>query len=212
MDKKLLVSLNELQYSDKEIEEIEKQANSQEVDMDKYFIRNAALKRKLAISAIDEYVSKELAEDEVVEKTAIIDSGIRAMPSLYTWGASIYYYVSITNKRLVIVGLDYNYKVVTSYMKSFEEIEGIIEKKKVEMTYGMGLFFKYALVFEEITIPLGTTENKEELREVIELLRSKGVRNVKDRDIDYSRAAVGSYIIFIIIFVVMMVKVISEIL
>lgn len=63
MDKGLLSMLNELQYSEEEITRLEKEAN-ESINIDKYYVKNGELLKKLTMQMLEELVRKELQEGE----------------------------------------------------------------------------------------------------------------------------------------------------
>jgi hypothetical protein len=200
MDKKLLGHLNSLQYSDKEIEEMERQASKQEIDMDEYFIRNASLKKKLAVETLKKSIETKLEQDEVIERSLIVNSGIYQIPSIATWGASIHYYLTLTNKRLFVVGLDFDYKYVDSYVKCFEEINGIVEEDKNSNLYGI----RYGIAMSETTITLSSREEKDSIKELIEILKGKGIKKIRYKDTNSEKTVMIIGIVLIVFFLLIM--------
>ena len=63
MDKRLLSMLNELQYSEEEITRLEKEAD-ETINVDKYYVKNGELLKKLTVQMLEESVRKELQEGE----------------------------------------------------------------------------------------------------------------------------------------------------
>lgn len=59
MDKRLLSMLNELQYSEEEITRLEKEAN-ESINIDKYYVRNGELLKKLTLQMLEESIREEL--------------------------------------------------------------------------------------------------------------------------------------------------------
>ena len=63
MDKRLLSMLNELQYSEEEITRLEKEAD-ETINVDKYYVKNGELLKKLTVQMLEESVRKELQEEK----------------------------------------------------------------------------------------------------------------------------------------------------
>ena len=59
MDKRLLSMLNELQYSDEEIARLEKEAD-ETINVDKYYVKNGELLKKLTVQMLEESVRKRV--------------------------------------------------------------------------------------------------------------------------------------------------------
>ena len=74
MDKRLLSMLNELQYSEEEITRLEKEAN-ESINIDKYYVKNGELLKKLTVQMLEESVRKELQEGEEIECEILVEEG-----------------------------------------------------------------------------------------------------------------------------------------
>lgn len=74
MDKRLLSMLNELQYSEEEITRLEKEAN-ESINIDKYYVKNGELLKKLTMQMLEESVRKELQEGEEIECEILVEEG-----------------------------------------------------------------------------------------------------------------------------------------
>lgn len=75
MDKRLLSMLNELQYSEEEITRLEKEAN-ESINIDKYYVKNGKLLKKLTMQMLEELVRKELQEGEKIECEILVEEGV----------------------------------------------------------------------------------------------------------------------------------------
>lgn len=86
MDKRLLSMLNELQYSEEEITRLEKEAN-ESINIDKYYVRNGELLKKITLQMLEESIRSELQADEEIEKELLVDEGYMAnnkvIPNIY---------------------------------------------------------------------------------------------------------------------------------
>ncbi len=115
MDKRLLSMLNELQYSEEEITRLEKEAN-ESIDIDKYYVKNGELLKKLTVQMLEESVRKELQEGEEIQCEILVEEGSlvnsKVIPNILTTGATFYYYIVLTNTRLQIIALDCYFKKV----------------------------------------------------------------------------------------------------
>ena len=91
MDKRLLSMLNELQYSDEEIARLEKEAD-ETINVDKYYVKNGELLKKLTVQMLEESVRKELQEGEEIEYEILVEEGSlvnsKVIPSIITAGAT----------------------------------------------------------------------------------------------------------------------------
>lgn len=74
MDKRLLSMLNELQYSEEEITRLEKEAD-ETINVDKYYVKNGELLKKLTVQMLEESVRKELQEGEEIECEILVEEG-----------------------------------------------------------------------------------------------------------------------------------------
>ncbi|HDR8065439.1 TPA: sigma-70 family RNA polymerase sigma factor, partial [Bacillus cereus] len=113
MDKRLLSMLNELQYSEEEIARLEKEAN-ESINIDKYYVKNGELLKKLTVQMLEESVRKELQEGEEIQCEILVEEGSlvnsKVIPNILTTGATFYYYIVLTNTRLQIIALDCYFK------------------------------------------------------------------------------------------------------
>ena len=75
MDKRLLSMLNELQYSDEEIARLEKEAD-ETINIDKYYVKNGELLKKLTVQMLEESVRKDLQEGEEIECEILVEEGV----------------------------------------------------------------------------------------------------------------------------------------
>lgn len=93
MDKRLLSMLNELQYSEEEITRLEKEAD-ETINVDKYYVKNGELLKKLTVQMLEESVRKELQEGEEIECEILVEEGSlvnsKVIPSIITAGATFY--------------------------------------------------------------------------------------------------------------------------
>ena len=74
MDKRLLSMLNELQYSDEEIARLEKADET--INIDKYYVKNGELLKKLTVQMLEESVRKDLQEGEEIECEILVEEGV----------------------------------------------------------------------------------------------------------------------------------------
>ena len=74
MDKRLLSMLNENQYSNEEIARLEKEAD-ETINVDKYYVKNGELLKKLTVQMLAESVRKELQEGEEIECEILVEEG-----------------------------------------------------------------------------------------------------------------------------------------
>ncbi len=91
MDKRLLSMLNELQYSDEEIARLEKEAD-ETINIDKYYVKNGELLKKLTVQMLEESVRKDLQEGEEIECEILVEEGSlvnsKVIPNILTAGAA----------------------------------------------------------------------------------------------------------------------------
>ena len=83
MDKRLLSMLNELQYSEEELR-LEKEAD-ETINVDKYYVKNGELLKKLTVQMLEESVRKELQEGEEIECEILVEEGLvnsKVIPSI----------------------------------------------------------------------------------------------------------------------------------
>ena len=135
MDKRLLSMLNELQYSEEEITRLEKEAN-ESINIDKYYVKNGELLKKLTVQMLEESVRKELQEGEEIECEILVEEGSlvnsKVIPSIITAGATFYYYIVLTNTRLRIKSLDCYFKKINEYNVLISSIQAVSRHKNEE--------------------------------------------------------------------------------
>ncbi|MFE6136927.1 flagellar motor switch protein FliG [Bacillus sp. NPDC057893] len=179
MDKRLLSMLNELQYSDEEIKRLEQEAEVS-INIDKYYVRNGELLKKLTLQMLEESIREELQEDEEIENELLVEEGCmvntKVIPNIYTVGATFYYYIVLTNKRLLMKGLDCYFKKVNEYSMLIENIQAISQHKKMKNVYGIKYNKKY--------IQFGSIEHEQELAMIIMKLKQHGVKEEKYKDFE----------------------------
>ncbi|MBE7103189.1 flagellar motor switch protein FliG [Bacillus cereus] len=179
MDKRLLSMLNELQYSDEEIKRLEQEADAS-INIDKYYVRNGELLKKLTLQMLEESIREELQENEEIENELLVEEGCmvntKVIPNIYTVGATFYYYIVLTNKRLLIKGLDCYFKKVNEYSVLIEDIQAISQHKKMKNVYGIKYNNNY--------IQFGSVEYEQELTKIIMKLKQRGVKEEKYKDFE----------------------------
>ncbi|PFU83139.1 RNA polymerase subunit sigma-24, partial [Bacillus thuringiensis] len=138
MDKRLLSMLNELQYSEEEITRLEKEAN-ESIDIDKYYVKNGELLKKLTVQMLEESVRKELQEGEEIQCEILVEEGSlvnsKVIPNILTTGATFYYYIVLTNTRLQIIALDCYFKKLNEYSVLVNSIQAVSQHKKMKNVY-----------------------------------------------------------------------------
>lgn len=143
-------------------------------------MRNGALLRKLTIQTLEKSIREELKEDEVIEKELLVEEGgivnYKVIPNLWTAGAVFYYYVVLTNKRLLLKGLDCYYKKVKEHEIPLGSIDEISQKEEEQNVYGIKVKRMY--------IRLGSKEQWEELQEIMLLLKERGVNKGKYKNFE----------------------------
>ncbi|WP_459501423.1 flagellar motor switch protein FliG [Bacillus sp. C1] len=179
MDKRMLSMLNELQYSEEEIAQLEKEAK-RTIEIDKYYVRNGALLRKLILQTLEKTIRDELKKGEEIEKELLVEEGgivnYKVIPNIMTAGAVFYYYVVLTNKRLLLKGLDCYYKQVNEHEIPLDTIDEISQKEEEPNVYGIKV--------EKTYIRLGSKEKWEELHEMMLLLKEMGINKGKYNDFE----------------------------
>ena len=135
MDKRLLSMLNELQYSDEEIARLEKEAD-ETINIDKYYVKNGELLKKLTVQMLEESVRKDLQEGEEIECEILVEEGSlvnsKVIPNILTAGAAFYYYIVLTNTRLRIKSLDCYFKEINEYNVLISSIQAVSRHKNEE--------------------------------------------------------------------------------
>ncbi|MGG1325666.1 flagellar motor switch protein FliG [Bacillus tropicus] len=191
MDKRLLSMLNELQYSEEEITRLEKEAN-ESINIDKYYVKNGELLKKLTMQMLEESVRKELQEGENIECEILVEEGSlvnsKVIPNIFTAGATFYYYIVLTNTRLHIIALDCYFKKLNEYNVLINSIQAVSRHKKMKNVYGITIDNNY--------IQLGSTEHEQELKNVIEKLKQRGVKEERYKDFE------KGWLIFFNVFVI----------
>ncbi|WP_235190033.1 ArsR/SmtB family transcription factor [Bacillus gaemokensis] len=99
-----------------------------------------------------------------------------------------YYYVVLTNKRLLLKGLDCYYKQVNEHEIQLGSIDEISQKEEEINVYGIRVKRTY--------IRLGSKEHWEELHEMMLLLKERGINKGKYNDFE------KKFVIGVAIFVV----------
>lgn len=193
MDKRLLSMLNELQYSEEEITRLEKEAD-ETINVDKYYVKNGELLKKLTVQMLEESVRKELQEGEEIECEILVEEGSlvnsKVIPSIITAGATFYYYIVLTNTRLRMKSLDCYFKKINEYNVLISSIQAVSRHKKMKNVYGITIDNNY--------IQLGSTEHEQELKTVIEKLKQRGVKEERYKEFE------KSWLIFFNVFVIAM--------
>jgi hypothetical protein len=172
MKENLLVALNEITYSNEELKQIEDEIDNEDIDMDKYYVRNSKLIKKIAIKTMEDSIRINFLEGEAFEKSLLVDQGYfgnnNTIPSGMIADSIVYYYILLTNNRIFIIGLNQFFKQVVKYIESIENIIQVSEDWKVRNVC--------QIVFDNYYIDLTSQDNKDELIELINLLIQKGVQ------------------------------------
>ncbi|WP_144476440.1 flagellar motor switch protein FliG [Bacillus thuringiensis] len=191
MDKRLLSMLNELQYSEEEITRLEKEAN-ESINIDKYYVKNGELLKKLTVQMLEESVRKELQEGEEIQCEILVEEGSlvnsKVIPNILTTGATFYYYIVLTNTRLQIIALDCYFKKLNKYSVLVNSIQAVSQHKKMKNVYGIKINNNY--------IQLGSKEYNQELTVLIGKLKQFGVKEERYKDFE------KSWMIFFNVFVI----------
>ncbi|HDR7251786.1 flagellar motor switch protein FliG [Bacillus cereus group sp. Bc002] len=179
MDKRLLSMLNELQYSDEEIARLEKEAD-ETINIDKYYVKNGELLKKLTVQMLEESVRKDLQEGEEIECEILVEEGSlvnsKVIPNILTAGAAFYYYIVLTNTRLRIKSLDCYFKEINEYNVLISSIQAVSRHKKMKNVYGITIDNNY--------IQLGSKEYNQELTLLIEKLKKCGVKEERYKEFE----------------------------
>ena len=135
MDKRLLSMLNELQYSDEEIARLEKEAD-ETINIDKYYVKNGELLKKLTVQMLEESVRKRFTRRRrnrmrnISRRGSLVNS--KVIPNILTAGAAFYYYIVLTNTRLRIKSLDCYFKEINEYNVLISSIQAVSRHKNEE--------------------------------------------------------------------------------
>ncbi|TCJ83769.1 UNVERIFIED_ORG: hypothetical protein EDC93_102465 [Bacillus cereus] len=193
MDKRLLSMLNELRYSEEEITRLEKEAN-ESINIDKYYVKNGELLKRLTVQMLEESVRKELQEGEEIECEILVDEGSlvnsKVIPNIFTAGATFYYYIVLTNTRLRIISLDCYFKKINEYNVLISSIQAVSRHKKMKNVYGINI--------NNNLIQLGSKEYNQELTILIEKLKQCGVKEERYKEFE------KRWMIFFNVFVIAM--------
>lgn len=191
MDKRLLSMLNELQYSEEEITRLEKEANDS-INIDKYYVRNGELLKKLTLQMLEESIRNELQAGEEIEEELLVDEGYMAnnkvIPNIYYVGATFYYYIVLTNKRVIMKGLDCYFKKTNEHSMPIVDIQSISQHKKMKNVY--------EIKYNNNRIQFGSIKYAHEIAMIIMELKKRGVKVEKYTDFE------KGFYIFINIFVI----------
>jgi hypothetical protein len=129
---------------------------------------------------LEESIREELQENEEIENELLVEEGCmvntKVIPNIYTVGATFYYYIVLTNKRLLIKGLDCYFKKVNEYSVLIEDIQAISQHKKMKNVYGIKYNNNY--------IQFGSVEYEQELTKIIMKLKQRGVKEEKYKDFE----------------------------
>ncbi|OTW85805.1 flagellar motor switch protein FliG [Bacillus thuringiensis serovar cameroun] len=179
MDKRLLSMLNELQYSEEEITRLEKEAN-ESINIDKYYVRNRELLKKLTVQMLEESIRNELQADEEIEKELLVDEGCmvnsKVIPNILYAGATFYYYIVLTNKRVIMKGLDCYFKKTNEHSVPIEDIQSVSQHKKMKNVFEIKYNNKY--------IQFGSVAYAHEVAMIIMELKKRGVKVEKYTDFE----------------------------
>ncbi|HHT7236471.1 MULTISPECIES: PH domain-containing protein [Bacillus] len=193
MDKRLLSMLNELQYSDKEIKRLEQEADAS-INIDKYYVRNGELLKKLTLQMLEESIRNELQTGEEIEKELLVDEGCmvnsKVIPNILYAGATFYYYIVLTNRRVIMKGLDCYYKKTNEHSMPIEDIQSISQHKKMKNVFEIKYNNNY--------IQFGSIEYAHEIAMIIMELKKRGVKVGKYTDLE------KGWMIFFNVFVIAM--------
>lgn len=179
MDKRLLSMLNELQYSEEEITRLEKEAN-ESINIDKYYVRNGGLLKKITLQMLEESIRNELQAGEEIEKELLVDEGYMAnnkvIPNIYYVGATFYYYIVLTNKRVIMKGLDCYFKKTNEHSMPIEDIQSISQHKKMKNVF--------EIKYNNTHIQFGSIEYAREVAMIVMELKKRGVKVEKYTDFE----------------------------
>ncbi|EEL71611.1 RNA polymerase, sigma-24 subunit, ECF subfamily [Bacillus mycoides] len=178
LDKRLLSMLNELQYSEEEITRLEKEAN-ESINIDKYYVRNGGLFKK-TLQMLEESIRNELQAGEEIEKELLVDEGYMAnnkvIPNIYYVGATFYYYIVLTNKRVIMKGLDCYFKKTNEHSMPIEDIQSISQHKKMKNVF--------EIKYNNTHIQFGSIEYAREVAMIVMELKKRGVKVEKYTDFE----------------------------
>ncbi|HHY2673379.1 PH domain-containing protein [Bacillus toyonensis] len=179
MDKRLLSMLNELQYSEEEITRLEKEAN-ESINIDKYYVRNGELLKKLTLQMLEESIRNELQAGEEIQKELLVDEGYMAnnkvIPNIYYVGATFYYYIVLTNKRMIMKGLDCYFGKTNEHSMPIGDIQSISQHKKMKNVFEIKYNNNY--------IQFGSIAYAHEVAMIIMELEKRGVKVEKYTDFE----------------------------
>ncbi|EJV44954.1 Uncharacterized protein BC141101_00927 [Bacillus toyonensis] len=179
MDKRLLSMLNELQYSEEEITRLEKEAN-ESINIDKYYVRNGELLKKLTLQMLEESIRNELQAGEEIQKELLVDEGYMAnnkvIPNIYYVGSTFYYYIVLTNKRMIMKGLDCYFKKTNEHSMPIGDIQSISQHKKMKNVFEIKYNNNY--------IQFGSIAYAHEVAMIIMELKKRGVKVEKYTDFE----------------------------
>ncbi|MBC2683455.1 PH domain-containing protein [Bacillus toyonensis] len=179
MDKRLLSMLNELQYSEEEITRLEKESN-ESINIDKYYVRNGELLKKLTLQMLEESIRNELQAGEEIQKELLVDEGYMAnnkvIPNIYYVGATFYYYIVLTNKRMIMKGLDCYFKKTNEHSMPIGDIQSISQHKKMKNVFEIKYNNNY--------IQFGSIAYAHEVAMIIMELKKRGVKVEKYTDFE----------------------------
>ena len=179
MDKRLLSMLNELQYSEEEITRLGKEAN-ESINIDKYYVRNGELLKKLTLQMLEESIRNELQAGEEIQKELLVDEGYMAnnkvIPNIYYVGATFYYYIVLTNKRMIMKGLDCYFGKTNEHSMPIGDIQSISQHKKMKNVFEIKYNNNY--------IQFGSIAYAHEVAMIIMELEKRGVKVEKYTDFE----------------------------
>lgn len=185
--------LNELQYSEEEITRLEKEANDS-INIDKYYVRNGELLKKLTLQMLEESIRNELQTGEEIEKELLVDEGCmvnsKIIPNILYVGATFYYYIVLTNKRVIMKGLDCYFKKINEHSIPLEDIQFISQHKKMKNVFEIKYNNNY--------IQFGSVECAREIAIIMIELKKRGVKVGKYTDLE------KGWMIFFSVFVIVM--------
>ncbi|EEL41069.1 hypothetical protein bcere0020_14520 [Bacillus cereus Rock3-29] len=171
--------LNELQYSEEEITRLEKEAN-ESINIDKYYVRNGELLKKLTLQMLEESIRNELQAGEEIQKELLVDEGYMAnnkvIPNIYYVGSTFYYYIVLTNKRMIMKGLDCYFKKTNEHSMPIGDIQSISQHKKMKNVFEIKYNNNY--------IQFGSIAYAHEVAMIIMELKKRGVKVEKYTDFE----------------------------
>lgn len=171
MDKNLLIALNNLNIQDSEIKELEEAADKKSEEQDKYYVKNSNLIRKIAVKTLEAKALMKLRPDESVEKVMLADQGYfgnnLTVPSGLIADSVVYYFITLTNRRIFLVGLNQYYKELIEYEEEITAIEYVSQAWDSKNLCQIKL--------QENYIELTSKAEKSQIIELINILKGKGV-------------------------------------